>query len=415
MSTSHSLLAFSIKDYINYLPLAVAILCGVILFIALCIGFAKGARKVRYGGVAWLIAGVGYIFADKFLHAKNPLSKFLSGRFSAKVVEFASSFSIALACILIVLILGGIFSLFLRPKKKKEKKRKENLDTIGVSYDENFQYQVFDKKAKKKKKKEGKPSFFGRLLGGLACVINSAMILATVVVSVLFVIYSTKLKNGVLAPVLTVPYVKFILKYALLYAVDLGIIGIIIGFASLGKKVGFFNILRPIIIKVGGAVLIVACFYIPFSRFLTKVTLMNSLVTRCVGAMSKVGASVKVATIAGKIVAGLLVAVVVVLALLLLNFAMKKLSKGIKRVGVVRVLDNSLSCLVFLIIGIVVVALVLAVTYALAHYGLFHAGGLLTGETTLSSGIYDVFDIYLKGYLDRFSGALGRLMGKIPL
>ena len=241
------------------------------------------------------------------------------------------------------------------------------------------------------------------------------MMLATVVVFALFVIYSTKLNRGMLAPVLTVSYVKFILKYALLYAVDLGIIGIIIGFAGLGKKVGFFNILRPIIIKVGGAVAIVACFYIPFSRFLSKVTLMNSLVTRCVGAMSKVGASVKVATIAGKIVAGLLVALVVVLALLLLNFAMKKLSKGIKSVGLFRVLDNSLSCLIFLVIGVAVVAVVLAITYALAHYGLFHAGGLLTGETTLSSGIYDVLDIYLKGYLERFSGTLGRLMGKIPL
>lgn len=157
MSTSHSLLAFSIKDYINYLPLAVAILCGVILFIALCIGFAKGARKVRYGGVAWLIAGVGYIFADKFLRAKNPLNKLLSGRFSAKVVEFASSFSIALACILIVLILGGIFSLFLRPKKKKEKKRKENLDTIGVSYDEISSTKYSIKRRRKKKKRKANP------------------------------------------------------------------------------------------------------------------------------------------------------------------------------------------------------------------------------------------------------------------
>lgn len=415
MTNFQSLLALNIKGYIPYFPLGVAILCGVVLLIAFIVGFSKGAKKVKYGGVAWLVAGVGYVFADKFLHAKNPVNNILKGRFSTVIVDFASSFSIALACILATLLLGAICRLFLREKKKKNKKRKENLDNIGVSYDENFQYQVFDKKAKKKKRKEGKPSFFSRLIGGFACAINSATILLTIIVFTLFVIYSTKLKNGVLAPVLTVSYVRFLLKYALLYAVDLAIIGVIIGFASLGKKVGFFNILRPIIVKVGGLVAVVACFYIPFSRFLGKVTLMNSLVTRAVNALAKIGASAKIATIGGKIIAGLLLAIVVIIAILLLNFVMKKIGKGIKKVGIFHVLDSALSCVVFLVIGVVVVAVALAITYALAQYNLFHAGGLLTGDTVLSSGIYDVFDVYLKGYLQRFSGLLGGLMGKIPV
>ncbi len=289
------------------------------------------------------------------------------------------------------------------------------MDNVGVSYDENFQYQVFDKKAKKKKRKEGKPSFFARLIGGFACAINSAMILLTIIVFALFIVYSTRYKNGMLAPVFTVSYVQILLKYALLYAVDLAIIGVIIGFASIGKKVGFFNILRPIIVKVGGLVAIVACFYIPFSRFLGKVTLMNSLVTRAVSMLSSVGASVKVATIGGKIIAGLLLAIVAVLAILLLSFVMKKIAKVIKKVGVFRVFDSALSCVVFLIIGVLAVVAVLAITYALARYNLFHAGGLLTGETVLSSGIYDVFDVYLAGYLQRFSGVFGGLIGRIPV
>ena len=413
MANMNSLLALNVKSYIPYLPLGIACFCGAILLIAFFIGFAKGAKKVKYGGVAWLFAGVGFIFADKFLRARNPITKFLGGRFSAQIVEFASSFSIAIACILAVLVLGGIFKLFLREKKKKTKKAKSK--DVGVTFDENFQYQVFDKKAKKKKRKEGKPCFFSRLIGGFACLINSAMILATIVVFALFVVYSTKLKNGVLAPALSVWYVRYILQYALLYAVDLAIIGVIIAFARMGKKVGFFNILRPLIVKLGGLVAIVACFYIPFSRFLTKVTLMNSLVNRAVNTFSSFGASVKVATIAGKIVAGLLLAIVVILALLILNFAMKKLAKGIKKVGVFRLFDCTLSCLVFLVIGVAVVASALAITYTLAHYNLFHAGGILTGETTLSNGVYSVFDVYLKGYLQRFSGVLGRLIGKIPL
>ncbi|MBQ8684923.1 MAG: hypothetical protein IJ514_01980 [Clostridia bacterium] len=414
MMTTHSVLALeSLKGYMNYLPLAVAIVCGVILLIAFCIGFAKGAKKVRWGGVAWLAAGVGYIFADKFLRDKNPLNGMLQGRFSAEIVSFASSFSIALACILIVLLLCGVFALFCRPGKEK-KRKKESLDTVGVGYDENFEYQVFDKTEKKTNRKKGKPSFFGRVLGALACTINTAMVLATIVIFLLFIVYSTKLKNGVLAPIFTVPYVQFVLKYALLYAVDLAIVGVIFGFARMGRRVGFFNILRPIVVKVGGAVAIAACFYLPFSKYLGSVTLLNSLVTRCVGALASVGAGAKVATIAGKIVAGVLMCIVVALAIWLLNFAMKKLSQGIKSVGVFRALDCTLSCLIFLVLGVAVVALVLAITYALAHYGLFYAGGLLTGETTLSRGLYGVFDLYLKGYLERFSGVLQGLLAKIP-
>ena len=69
---------------------------------------------------------------------------------------------------------------------------------------------------------------------------------------------------------------------------------------------------------------------------------------------------------------------------LLLSFVMKKIAKVIKKVGVFRVFDSALSCVVFLIIGVLAVVAVLAITYALARYNLFHAGGLLTGETVLS-------------------------------
>lgn len=55
-----------------------------------------------------------------------------------------------------------------------------------------------------------------------------------------------------------------------------------------------------------------------------------------------------------------------------------------------------------------------AVVYTLAYYGVFQVSELMTGDTCLSNGIFQTFDVYLKPYLDSFTETAKTWMAKLP-
>jgi hypothetical protein len=71
-------------------------------------------------------------------------------------------------------------------------------------------------------------------------------------------------------------------------------------------------------------------------------------------------------------------------------------------------------CAPFWVIGALVCAVVWAIIYVLGYYGVFTGSDLFAGETSLSKGLLDVCNVYLRPYLERFSEIAPNWFAKIP-
>ncbi len=396
----------SLKAYTKYLPLAVAGVSAIFIVIAFIIGFTSGGARVRWSGFAWLVSALGFVFADKYLHEKNPVYKMLSARgFHAQVVAFASSFTIALACILAVLLLYGLFTLILRRKRKVAVRaiQEKNAFEKAIKYGS---YEGFDIDEDDEKSVRVKPTGIGRVLGGIICAVNTAMLIATLVCTTLLIVNATSLKNGAMSAIYTVPIIPKLLPYAEKYALDFAMIGVIFLVAVSGAKKGFTETVRVFLIRLGGIAAIALCFYLPFSRFASSNSFLRVIVGRLVGLAAKVGWSVKVYTICGKIAAALVLCVIAIAVLLLINALLKTLTKEVFQDGLLGVIDKMLAGVAFLMLGALLCAVIWGALYAFSHYGVFQMGGLTRGTSTLSSGFFETFDYYLKPWLERFTAKI---------
>lgn len=415
MMPLQSLLAAEwLRSNIQYLPLAVVILCGVILLIAFFVGLKKGGRRVSWGGFVWLAAGVAFFLVDKYLGAKNPVRTWLTkNNFDGNVVAFASSFTIAIACIIVVLALYGLFTLLFR-RGRKFKKEKDLSEERGVKYGTYEDVEIYGDEEEKPRGKYRKPSVFGRICGGLICVVNTAMVLAVVIAAALLLVNSTSFKDGFFSPIYRVPLVRTLVTYASRFALDFAIIGIIAGIACAGTKKGMLETVRALLVKLGVLAALGFSFYLPFSKFVDSNAFLSAVVERCIALFNTFGASEKVATIGGKVLSGVALAVVSCLAILLVQWILKQIVKVVNRLKFLQVIDRTLSCVLYLAIGVAVCAAIWAVVYTLAYYGIFQVSELMTGDTCLSNGIFQTFDVYLKPYLDSFTETAKTWMAKLP-
>ena len=411
---TNSILA--IQDYTKYLPHAIVGVCGLVLLVAFIIGFVKGVRRVRWGGVAWLLAGVTYFLASKYLADKNPINNLLKGLVADSVLPFFVALSFALASIVVVGLVYGLFVLILRPKKDKKKKaRGSRMDEIGLRYEEDGEFDGtrYHNKNLRAKPKKKKVSFPGRLFGALLCTINTAMIVAVALTALLFVVDGTALKTGFFASIYEYEITEKIIEYAYTYGFDLAIIGIIFGFMLKGTKVGFVDAIRIVFIKFGGVISVILGLYLPFSPFASSVPGVGALTLRCRGLFGTLGTGEKVAYYGGNILAGLLLVVVLILAFWLINFLLKHLGNGLRKVAPFKALDSGLSAIVYIVLGVVVVLLIWLALYILSYYEIFNAQAILREFSELSEGIFNFFDTYLKEYLitvtDKIKGFIEKI------
>ena len=407
----------------GYLPMATVCFCAVVLFIALCIGLKKGGRRVSWSGLVWLAAGGGFLLAEKFLLDKLPLADLFARWFADEsVVAFACSFTLALGCILIALLLYGLATILYRPKAKWKEKTEDifTKDEYGIEYDDDYKdyddYEDYQSRKVLVRKGYGKPTAVGRILGGLICVVNTAMVLATVLAVAVFILSATRLKTGVLATMYTVPAVIKFENLAAKYALDLALIGIIVCVACAGRRKGMIQTVRGLILGVGMPAAVALSFYLPFSRFAAAdgVRVLYGLVSRSTGAFETLGASEKVAGIIAKILSGALLAGLSAGLLWLIGFLLRALANFVDGVGFLRAIDGALSCLVFMAIGVLVCAVVWGIIYVLGYYGVFTGSDLFAGETSLSKGLLDTFNVYLRPYLEKFSEIAPNWFAKIP-
>ncbi len=394
----------SIKEYTTSLHandpvfLYFLVACIVATVIALIVGFVKGVRRVRLTGVAWLVAGIAYFIVRETLADSIPVKDLLQGTIDESTLPFATSLSIALASVVIVGLLYGLFCLLLRPRKEKRRKKERRLrvNEIGMRYDDDYGNDggLYDNRNLRVKPAKKKISFFGRLFGALVCVVNALIIVVGVCIAFLLVVESAKayvpesLQSAALMP------------YVLKYGLDLLIVGILFAFMCKGTQVGFVEALRRLVVKFGGTLSLVLGIYLPFSPFAGSVPFVGGLTTRCQNLFAGFGAGEKVTYIAGGILAGLALFIIIFLVFWLINFLLKQLDNLFQKITPVKAIDRGLSALIYIVYGLLVVALISFVLYLLANYeGLFVHMDSAIRQSEISGGIFEIFDVYVKDYV----------------
>lgn len=391
---------------VDKLPLITACVCGVILLIAFFVGLKKGFRRVSWGGLFWLIAGVAFVLTDRFLLDKLSLDKLFDGFVKADYVPFACSATLAICCIVVTLVVQLVLGAFLRPKVKfVKRKTRVSYDGYGFEYEEdgdNFddEYYADDYYGKKPKKiGYGKPRAFTRITGGLTCMLNTAIVLAIVLAFALFIVSGTKLSQGALEGIFEKKVVGNLLSYAKTYVLDFITIGIIFAMAYQGYKKGFADTIRSFLLPLCGFAAVVACCVLPFLKYSEgEWAFLTQYVERCVRLFNKA----KYAKLFGRILAAVLGAIVAALLFALLGFLFGKLDKGIKSVKPLRAIDGVLSCVLFLAIGAAICFAIWTVFYLLEYCGIFYASQLFDGKASLANGFYEAAETFAKGFADKY-------------
>ena len=393
----HSILA--LEDVMIRVPLIAAIVSAVILVIAFIVGMVQGFRKVSWGGLAWAVVAVGFVFANQYLRDVNPINQLFEGKFDTPMVNFFSTLSIAVACALIGLMLYGLLALILRPKIKWVKKDNLEYDEYGFEYEVDDDVEGYEDK-EQVKIGYGTPCFFTRLMGGITCVINTAMVLAVIFGFATLIISATRLYSTGVGVMFSVPAVDGLLRLAKTYLLDFVTVGIIFAVAFGGYEQGFLNSLRALIVYVGGTVCVVGCLVLPFLK-VAESWPIGTFVVRCTqlfGGME----SEMLMNILGRLLCGILMAAVVLTVFIFLNIGLTKLCDLISTGEGAKAIDGCLAVLVYLVIGVAIVTALWSILYALEYCGLVHASEVFAADAPISNGFYAFGEQFIKPFADKY-------------
>ena len=412
MMPSYALLANTEAfDLLQELPALIGGFAAVMLLIAFFIGFKKGFRKVSWGGCVWVVASGGFFLLEYSFGAENPLKPLFATIISNKAtVAFLASFVCAIGCIMVALALQGVCSLLFRPrikfmeKKKNRRKRGLKFERAEMDCDD---YEDYHSRKIVVRKGMRKPSIFARFFGGLICAVNLATVLVSVLSMALFAVCVTRLNEGLFAPAFQDEYMSRVQEYAIRYTFDFLMIGLILKIARSGFEKGCIESLRLLVIGVGRLVAIGLAFYVPFSgRALSVeeggVRIFHSFVYRCIGAAKIMGLPEAYAPLVGKLLAGILLFVLVLIVFAILSFFFKKLTAAVDGISAFRVADGVLACVIYLVIGSAICAFIGSAFYALGAYGIFDINTLI-GKTSLVKKLLDVCGLYIQPVIDSFN------------
>ena len=392
----HSILA--IQDLVPFFGPIGAAVCAVILLIAFSGGFAKGFRRVRWGGLIWLTVSLVFMLVYKF----TPVGEIVKSWALIGMVVYA------LVCVLAVLAVYGLLAFFVRPSMRWVKDTVSHDDSLAeyglefepeyLEYDGENDYAPYGKILQKTG--YNPPSFFGRLLGGLTCAINSAMVLFGIIAFAFIMLGTTRLSTGYLGPILTAPLLKALFDLVVNYALDILTLGVIVGIAIKGYEKGFFASLRSLIITGGGIVAVALCFYVPFTQYAYATDgffyFVAQLVQRSYEAFIAYGA---IAAIIARVLAGVVLAIFAILAIVLLNIFLNKCCGWIEKVRLTRMVDGCLSVVLYAIIGVLVCFGIWMVLGCLDYFDIVKFREALGENATLAKGLLGFARHMLDGLL----------------
>ncbi len=391
----HSILAM--QNMAQYLGLFGTCLFAVILLIAFSMGFVKGFRRVRWGGLIWFSVSILFIIFGYFPALRQTVSAWGT----------IGVMGVALACVLAILALYGVLAHFLRPRMRwvKDVRSDTSLAEYGLEfepeyldYDGENDYAPYGKILYKTG--YGAPSFFGRLMGGLTCAINSAMVFLSLVSFALVIVGTTKLSEGYLGSVLTAPFIKMFFEDSMHYAMDVLALGLIIVMARKGYEKGFLSSLRGLIVVGGGAIAVALCLFVPFTIYAFATDGVFYFVAQLVsrGEQAFIGYGTWNIIIA-RVLAGVILATLAIIVFVLINLFLKKCCHMVEKTGPTRVIDGCLAAVLYAIIGVALCFALWLIFGTLDYFNILKFREALGERAILSRGMLDfvryLFDSFL--------------------
>jgi hypothetical protein len=313
--------------------------------------------------------------------------------------NFAWAVILLVLCIAVALIFYAVFSAKFRPRRVKAPRSELEVDELGFVYeDEREDDTPYQEEPKYVIVGGGKPKFFGRIAGGFMCSVNVAAIFLSVVAVAILFIGNTALVNGYMGAIFDVPLAKILLDFASAYTFDFFTIGIIIWVAYKGYNKGFIGSLRTVIIGLGILFIADICFMLPFTKA-AEFYFIDKLIQRCAALYTRM--KPQYCTLLAKVTAGGILTGLGFMLLGLVAFLLRRVAKTIEKNMTAYVVDEILAVILYLVLGVALVATFWALLYLLDYCGIFRISEAFNDQASLSGEFFDVAEHYLKDFADK--------------
>ncbi len=374
------------------------IVAGILVFFIFLAGFNKGYRRISRSNLYKLLAGVGFLFVYDMLWDKNVFEN----AFSNNPILASGLWAIALAigCALVLLLCYGAITALFKPKTDAQNTYFALEE--GIEYDDDVSEEDASKKPRIKKKKY-KPSFLGRLSGGVFCTLNVALGLAMIAAVAFVVVYCTKFADtGSLREFYQSKSVKELTeKYLAPYTLDVVGVGVIFWFAFMGYKNGFVGTLWSILKNVGLLCVIGVCIAAPFLGQFAELKLMQQAIEKAQKLLEKVPESFR--GIVAKVAVGVVLAIIAGILLFILNRILLAIADQIDDIPFFRAIDGGLAAIVYALFGVLVCVVFWTILYAVDYCGYLDLVKILgSDKPTLSQNLLLLVDKYLSKYADKY-------------
>ena len=399
------------------LPIAITVVCALVLIVAFIIGYRIGFRKIRWGGFFCLFAGALFVGMHKLLNATGVKSYFLT-RYEDRAVHLVLALVTGAVCVLITMLAYGLCSALFRPRKNKKSILKNlqpsnpfklfgeddglfnaYLGTVNEKENDNLFTPYGTEAPKKPKKKPKKIDTLVRVGGGLMCMVNTAMVLAALLAVFVFVIHGTQMRIWTVGHIFDTVFAQHVRNFLLAYALDFATLGCVVGIACLGWKFGMMNSLRVFILTVGIVVTAIVCIGFPFTRFATDWTVTNVIFVRCRNLTTVF--TVNYNGLTARLLMSFLLTHFGVGIMVLLFIGVNKLYHVVGDYKLTALADRCVACFVYLLTGMVICSAVWVLLYALDYYNFIHVSELFEARANLANGLFAGCDRFVKPLLDR--------------
>ncbi len=414
-------------ENISYILIGVLVVCIAILALAFVVGMKKGVRKVGFGCCFWLVAtiasGIAVSLCDTALNA---------------IIA-------AVCCVAGSLVVCGVGAFLFRARKPKVVKVKDyakdqygfeyeyddvdDLDVLELNGPDGFaraESRGIRYIVKGKSRPTERYRALSRISGGLVAALQAAAVLLAILCIGVLAIKCTTLnttsnwgvvlnKKGTLWRVLG--------DLIASYSFDFLTVGILIGLAYKGYRVGIVGSTWLLVRKLGVLIAVIVGLAIPFVQMTADMYIFDKIIGRCASVFTSVpeelslgdmtggmmaGFAIPLRNICGRLLAGVFLAILFSVLVLCLSKLLKVCMLKVQSLTATRIIDGCIAVVIYLALGVVLCLVMWGVLYALDYYGLLKVSELFNSEVvsmadkvkTLSEACFEFVGKMVKGMLD---------------
>ncbi len=405
---------------------SVVAVVGVLPLVAMClgalVGFAKGVRRIAWGGVAWMVA----------VNVYAVLISILKGMLGDAFGESVPVVVAAVVCATVSLLLFTLVRLVIYPREKKldnkdmqdflrredrfRKVEQEEFEELDDPNDED-EIEKLERMQERRRKKyldklDGRPGLLSRTIGAVIVALDFAFILGIVIDAIAVVIASTPLAEGLLADLCALEGFQNIVKSAQGNVLDYVLIGIVMCSVYAGYKRGILSTIYSLFALVASLTSFGFGFFLPFSEMaaeggaLAFIGSMSSGIGAWLTGLVPIALPEIVMDVAGKIAAGLVLSLIFQIVMAIMVRLLRNAVELSSDSALFHIIDGVFGVLLGVVICIVVVVIGFFVLLYLEHIGWYAASVELFADTNLIGVCYEELGEFMQPWIETVAGFL---------